>query len=98
MNGGRRDHHDTKYLVHLGQPGALVTLGPRGRDHRHDRLRLVDEPHPGARRPVFLSLDPCGYRLSLAGADGVAADLARSQSDAGLACGQAALATDTREP
>src|SRR4051794_2607433 len=69
--------HDTKYGLQLGQPGALVTLDSRGRDYRHDRFRLVDEPHPSASGPFFLSLDPCRYRLSRAAADGVAADVAR---------------------
>ena len=67
------------------------------RDHRHDRLWLVDEPLPGTPGSLFLSLDPCRYRLSRAAADGVATDLARPQSDPGLARGHAALATDSGE-
>src|SRR5882757_4333192 len=93
-----RTDHDTKYLVHLGQPGALSALASRRRNHRHDRLRLVDEPHPGAPGPFFLSLDPCRYRLSRAAADGAAADVAWPQPDPGLAGGHAALATDGGEP
>src|SRR6185369_12466769 len=79
-------NHDTKFLVVLGQSGALVSLASRRRDHRLDRLWLVDEPHPGAPGSFLLPLDPCRYRLSRAAADDAPPDLARPQSDAGLAC------------
>src|SRR6185312_6371627 len=89
--------YDAEYLVHMGRSGARPALRPRRRDHRIDRLRLVDEPHPGTPGSFFLSLDPCRYRLSCPVGDGLATDLARSQSHPGLARGHAALATNSGE-
>src|SRR3954449_3201524 len=85
--------NDEKHRIELGPRFALAALGPRPRHPRDDRLRLVDEPHPGPGGPVLLSLDPRQYRLRHPGSDAAQADLARHQPVAGDAVGYASLAT-----
>jgi hypothetical protein len=77
--------HDRQHQAKLGKRFPPVSLNPRLAHPRHDRLRLVDESHPGARGPVFLAIDPCRYRLSDSAADGDPAGVAMDQSAAGIA-------------
>src|SRR6185295_5188700 len=86
--------HDTQYQNELGKRLPFVSLGPWLGHHRDDRLWLVDESYARAGGPVFLSLDPCRYRLCRAAADGDQAGLALDQSGACTAGRYAALAAD----
>src|SRR5215472_11510967 len=90
-NGGWAGN-DREYVVGLGQRLQVASLDSWPRDHRLDRLRLVDEQLHAARRSLLPSLYSLRHRLCCAVIDGGPPDLAQPQSDARFASGYATMA------
>ncbi len=78
----------------MGRAVPGLPLGPGPDHHLHAGLWLVDEPHRRAAGPLLPPLDPCRHRLCGAAADGIAADLAGLQPEAGASRRYAALGAD----
>ena len=82
-----------KHSEDMGQRHTRASLGIGYLDHRYDWLRLVDESHSRASRPIFLSFDPCRYRIRRTAVAGFSPALAFDQSNAIVAAGKPALGT-----